>query len=374
MNPRRRRYLYSFVPLLIGLICAEIGLRLAGFSYESFLGRDYWWNRSAINPIYEKDPARFWRLRPFANRDADEPTGQITQLINGDGFRDDPAPREKQPGEYRVIAVGDSCTFGDGVAGAQTYANVLESLLRQALPGRPVQVINAGVPGYTSFQVRRYLERELWRWQPDLVVVYVGFNDFVPAANGVTDAERAAVSRFTWIAQSTLDGLRSYQWLNFEIAGVKQRLFPNRKATGTEVDGNAKHPFRVPYPELIHNLEAIDRLGNQKGFCRLLLTLPHQFKDEPMANLYIRYAASKNQIPLLDLFSALKVDQEKGEALFGEDGGHPNALGHRRIAEAIFARLQQNGFAACPPGKAGVDSMPVSENGRPDDQSGVQSE
>jgi lysophospholipase L1-like esterase len=337
---RRKRLVFTLSALLLLLLTAEAALRLLGYRYESFFAQAFWWKRFSGQPIYEADPVRFWRLRPHANSDL-SPESRDAQIINGLGFRDDRLERQKAPGEFRVTALGDSCTFGDGVETWEAYPNALETMLQQANPGRRIQVINAGVPGYTSYQVRRYLETELLAYQPDLVIVYVGFNDNVPAVNGVTDAKRGTVNRFTWTVQALLGRSRVYQFFKYNLLRFKQRLLPNQRPDERDPEGVEDTIFRVTREEFVENLIAVRRLGDAHGFRTIVVTLPHEFPDEPERNALIRAAAQKGDIPLVDLFPILKGYQGRGEHLFASDGGHPNNLGHRHIAEALFAKMTE---------------------------------
>ena len=69
---------------------------------------------------------------------------------------------------FRILGLGDSFTFGWGVAEEKIYLRVLERRLREA--GNNVEVINAAVPAWHSLQSLEYLLREGVRFQPDLVV------------------------------------------------------------------------------------------------------------------------------------------------------------------------------------------------------------
>jgi hypothetical protein len=75
--------------------------------------------------------------------------------------------------------LGDSQTFGNGVAQEQTFAARLESLLRSRMPGRAIDVINAGIAGYDSVQEVKLLERVAPSLKPDIVVVGFYLNDIV---------------------------------------------------------------------------------------------------------------------------------------------------------------------------------------------------
>ncbi|MBU0516086.1 MAG: hypothetical protein KJ621_15085 [Proteobacteria bacterium] len=83
----------------------------------------------------------------------------------------------KPAGEFRIICVGDSTTFGWKNAVVQTYPHYLQEILTQKIPGRQIKVINAGVPGFNSAFALSYLALRLVQLQPDLVIIKLGYND-----------------------------------------------------------------------------------------------------------------------------------------------------------------------------------------------------
>jgi lysophospholipase L1-like esterase len=77
----------------------------------------------------------------------------------------------EHPDWPRVIALGDSTTFGDGVPADRTWC----AQLRRLLPG--VNVVNLGMIGYTSYQGLRILEKRGLAMKPAAIVVSFNFND-----------------------------------------------------------------------------------------------------------------------------------------------------------------------------------------------------
>ncbi|HWU40071.1 MAG TPA: GDSL-type esterase/lipase family protein, partial [Candidatus Acidoferrum sp.] len=87
----------------------------------------------------------------------------------------------KRPGIFRIIVLGDSLTFGKGIAQEDTYPAVLE----RHLGGRfQVEVLNLGAEGRHSEDVYRILQGKLPLLQPDLVVYGVCLNNFLPSRVG----------------------------------------------------------------------------------------------------------------------------------------------------------------------------------------------
>ena len=92
-------------------------------------------------------------------------------------FARDRASAWRPGAQVRVLAVGDSHTFGTNVADEESYPAQLQRLLDEARPGR-FSVVNLGVPGMSSTQVRRRLAANVARYDPDLVIVWCGVNDY----------------------------------------------------------------------------------------------------------------------------------------------------------------------------------------------------
>ncbi|MCZ7585547.1 MAG: GDSL-type esterase/lipase family protein [Deltaproteobacteria bacterium] len=339
-----RKWLYAIIPVLGALFCLEIGLRIAGFHYESFFECPTWWGRCADNPIFEADPTLFWRLRAGANRDLN-PRSRSTQAISSRGMRDDEIPIEKADGEVRVLALGDSCTFGDGVGNWETYSNVLETLVRSAAPDRPVNVINAGVPGYTSYQVRTYLEQKLLSLEPDVVVVYVGFNDNITSQSGRSDRQLGEENPRDLLVQKLFGRLRTYQLINRYLSKARAELARKHlEAAARDELGDEETVPRVSSEAFQENLCAIEQLGRQRGFNLIVTTLPHVFDKEPERNLDVRAAVARCGIDVVDLWSIMKERQAVGLDLYTSDGGHPNVVGHRIVAQSLFRKFQELGL------------------------------
>lgn len=91
---------------------------------------------------------------------------------NSMGFRGRQFDPVKPAGVYRIAAVGDSFTFGNGIRQADRYSEVLQS----RLPSH-VEVLNFGVAGANTPEHRRLVKRLLTDVHPDFIVLQWYVND-----------------------------------------------------------------------------------------------------------------------------------------------------------------------------------------------------
>ncbi len=95
------------------------------------------------------------------------------------GFRRHTGPfPDKDPDTFRIMVVGDSLTYGVGIAEEWTYARLLQRGLEEDYN---VEILNLGRPGFESEDILEVVRTFLPRLQPDLVVYAVCLNDFQPS-------------------------------------------------------------------------------------------------------------------------------------------------------------------------------------------------
>jgi len=81
-------------------------------------------------------------------------------------------------GNVRVLALGDSNTYGLYLPAEDSYPSQLEKQWNTAHPEMPIEIINLGYPGTNSFRLLANLPDILDTFKPDLVLLMIGFNDF----------------------------------------------------------------------------------------------------------------------------------------------------------------------------------------------------
>jgi lysophospholipase L1-like esterase len=87
----------------------------------------------------------------------------------------------KRKDYYRVMVVGDSLTYGQGLPEKWRFSNLLEQWLSERYR---IEFINLGRGGYNSEDILRAVREYLPALQPDLVLYAVCLNDFLPSRRG----------------------------------------------------------------------------------------------------------------------------------------------------------------------------------------------
>jgi lysophospholipase L1-like esterase len=318
----------------VGLCVApEVALRAIGFRWD-YAGQIVFGAGSPEGTIRaERDPDLFWTLP------VDRPD------VNSDGFMDGEFVIPKPQGVTRIVFFGDSCT-------QQGYPSLAGQMLESAR-SRPFgfDIVNLAVAGYSSYQGKVLAERWAARLEPDLAVVYFGWNDHWQAI-GCTDAERAELGNRMLVG--TFTSSRLFQLL--VLARGAERPTPSGRV-------------RVSLPEYRANLEAIGERVLAEGSELLLLTAPSAqpifgVDDELLAlgmavskqsaldlhrryNEEVRALARRRHWPLLDL--AAKAERlPEPEKIFKSDGIHFTPKGLHWVASHITDYVLANADDAKP--------------------------
>jgi lysophospholipase L1-like esterase len=124
---------------------------------------------------YRPLPYVMYGLKPSWER-----LGKQRRTTNSLGFRGPEIQQPKPAGRYRIVCIGGSTTYDDNVDDDQAYPLRLQEFLRKARPDLDIEVVNAGVPSYTTAENLANLSLRLLDLQPDAIVLYEGINDWRP--------------------------------------------------------------------------------------------------------------------------------------------------------------------------------------------------
>jgi hypothetical protein len=324
-----------------------------------WVNRYLWEGRPVFYGFDEYDATKGWRIRPGRWEFAGRPVTANSRGVRG-GVEYAPGRR---PGVRRVVVVGDSFTFGEGVGDDETYPARLQARL-----GPGVEVINLGVHGYGHDQMLIHLRAEGVRYEPDLVVLGHYADDV--ARNGLSFRDYAK-PRFALRDGSLVltgspvpppgrvlarEAFRSH--LSELIAMAWRRLRPPARPSPDDVRLTAAI------------LDAMRRVTQEHGARFLIVDLPPL--DEialpgelgPAEAGVVDYARSR-AVPICRTRAELRR-RLAGAPVHGL-AGHYDAAVQADVAEILAGFIAREGLLArsagdgsTPPAHAG-DSLPVHE-------------
>ena len=354
--------------------------------------RDYFMNRLLQNDwdliyslqpdFHEKVPMFMSLLEPWNEKDF-----KSELSVNSQGIRaskDIPLPKAEN--SFRIICLGDSNTFGLDVNDQYTYPAQLERLLNEQAGNANLhfEVINAGIPGYTSRQGLVYLQKRLLQYQPDLVIIGFGCNDAfnrfilgLPPDKKIIrgDIEKGwrKISPFYVLLiflnrQPLIVGLRHIAGAMvvadlMKIDANKRAINPNYQVPAYDkLDSATLAKFsksRIPPGDYLENLEQFVSLARKNNF-QLLFYIPYRVL--PVYRRLDLLIARENQIPVVDFSTRLgtyRLDDLLKNPVYADlmsdyrrllgddflrqnpiyaltsDGCHPNAAANRIISEEM---------------------------------------
>jgi lysophospholipase L1-like esterase len=330
---------YSLLPVLLLLAIGEGGLRLYS-----------WYFRTA----YERYNPSSGRLELVPGYRETLPGGRRIR-INSRGFVGPEFAAAKPAGIRRIFAVGDSCTFaGDWDI---SYSVFLERALNA--DGRKYEVINAGIEGYDSAFALARIRDDVLKYRPDLVTLYIGWNDLMKTRPGSVSAG----GKVSWLG--------SVLGQSYLLKGLSKVVFfhvrPALSSPAVSGEESEYHVFdgfvSASYEE---NVSAMVSMLRRHGVKVLLMTRPTALRrgmtaqDLEKENVFFPYYPEAYSVPrLLSLHNAynaslrrlgerLQVPVVDLDAIFNRedkrrlfwDTMHPSKQGHKLIAAALGPRVR----------------------------------
>jgi lysophospholipase L1-like esterase len=325
---------FSLLPVILILFLAEGGLRAYALYFRT---------------VYEQYNSVKERLELVPNYQAILPDGRVAR-VNSKGFVGPEFTDMKAPGVFRIFTLGDSCTFGDWDI---SYAAYLGEKLNSA--SQSYEVINAGIEGYNSEYALGRLQEDILKYQPDLVTIYIGWNDLMKTSPGNISSS----GRVTWLGK-----VFNHSYL---YKGLGKIIFfyirPLLSVPVLKGDESEYHIFDQFIPATYEdNVSAMIALLKERNVSVLLLTRPIVLSRDMTAedlrrqhvffpffpeaysvprllslhNAYnnsLRRLAARFDLALIDLDE--NFNQRDKRLLFW-DTMHPSKEGHELIASILF--------------------------------------
>jgi lysophospholipase L1-like esterase len=313
----------SIMPRRLPRVALATGATVAALLLGELLWRAFRTARfgPTTNPAYVlHDDELGWRYAPLARARHQTDDFDVGIELNAQGFRD--APFDAHPGRTRIVALGDSLTFGWGVEASQGFTSRLEALLG-------ADVINLGVGGYGTDQELLLWGRVGRALQPKLVLLTVCANDLQelsrPAAYGRYKPRLEQHDGTLRLLGTPVPDNRLADWSHLARsawAWTIKRSTPPLTPAETPVAASLQCAL-------------IARLADevQAAGARLLVVIEG---PEPAADC----PHDPTAWDVLDVQPALQAAARTGPVRFATDA-HWTALGHQAVAEAIAARLRE---------------------------------
>jgi lysophospholipase L1-like esterase len=278
--------------------------------------------------------------------------------INSDGWRGPELKPTFDPREFRVVALGDSCTFGKGVHDSETWPRQLERLLQAELgPVWSVKVANLGVNGYSTSDYLHVFQRDGVRLRPHLVIIGYNVNDFPNVLQRVDQTVyqnrhnlrarvpsrlRDALGRlalFRFARATYYEFNRRRDWRNVEQVASKAVETTPRLATAFDKERRL--------------LQELSDAAASSGARVAIFLFPYEsmvyldaFQPGPIERL--RETADElgiSFVSLADRYRARARELDPPRRLFLRgDRYHPNPEGYRIVAESVMEEIRGRGW------------------------------
>lgn len=279
-------------------------------------------------------------LHPFAIY-SNLPDHQTSYFrINRMGFRGQETERVHGP-RKRIVLVGGSTAFGTGLdKDSETFAGQLEELLH-------AEVINGAVIGHSSGQELAFLLMNLVDLQPDLVLALDGWNDYSKRKE-VKDRRLLGTNGFEQL-ESRLRRLAEQRNPSLlRRAGYLPRLlFPRVTARLRESKLGLWTGMREPQEEqwlpveaaaetYVANIVKMNKLSAAFKYRFLCMIQPEvgSHADYRLFRDTVKAGLKHHEVPFLDLEETDVITDDMFLDLV-----HPNAAGHRMMAEIAARRI-----------------------------------
>jgi len=328
---------------MLTAVCADVFVRVVGIGPRVYAPRRYEPGRRvpyaqlAGGPIVYQPNSHFASVYDDYRDDAapQYASGAVEYVINEDGFRGPPTTVAKSAGMTRIVCLGDSVTFGEGVEESASYPRIVERMLNEAAAARRYEVINAGVQGHGTIDEYLYFKMHVARFKPDVVTLGFFLNDAMDGAQTIRQNEE-------WTREWELSALSRFS----RLAEIVERGRIARRLQ-EEYFAAVRESFRSPRWDLCQRALSDFQHASIEGhfrFVMLIFPVPWSLdEDYPFNDIHGRIleACRTRGIESLDLIECWR-GVDASDLWVHPTDHHPNARAHalaaRRIASVLMSQ------------------------------------
>ena len=284
-----------------------------------------------------------WRYIPNSRVE----TGSVSYQYNDLGFRDIKHDTKKHNEKLqRVMVIGDSVSEGAGVEWDSIFASQLQTRL-----GHEYEVINMAMSGLNTPQEVHLLENQGLIYQPEVVILNFVLNDpdFYTEYFATVQFAREKDSTIGILGLPINPDVKRYLRSSALIYFVKERVenllgrLTGKQETNYYLSLWQKEENRQ---KITDSFSKLNHLSKLHSFRTLLVIWPlltdysnYQFTA---IHQWVTSKARENGFDVLDLQGKFSRMSFRDLQVTAEDNVHPNALGHRVAAEAVYNFLRSD--------------------------------
>jgi lysophospholipase L1-like esterase len=372
-----RNFLLVIVLILVLLVPIELYYR---HKYNDYETNNYLWTINNFHPFLQLQNSN------------DKPGNPLH--FDSHGFRADEITKDKPKGTYRIFVLGGSTVLDSGVDFESSAPRLLEKMLQEKYPNAKIQVINAGVDGYTSeHSLIQYLFN-IKDFHPDMIIMWHGINDWyysceppkyshglyksdyshyynLEARMAFNNFHPAPVVQFKLLALNRIAKVLGDNLYSDLLAKLQSRQVPTGGIyAGSELKDTYDTPVVKSLPSFKRNIASLIQVLNTDHVSLVLADQPYLYSNSlndhdksmlsfpkngcsntdgkyPSMNSMItslnmyndasKDIAKENNIPFVDIASAVP----KTSRYFLDDV-HYTRDGNKKVAQALFDYMVKN--------------------------------